>query len=118
RATAPTPAHEVFGRSADGTTIDAYVLSNQHGAQAKVITYGAILADLQIPDRDGHLAHIVREVTFSEANYKRGFPQAAMVAGRVANRIANARFMLDGRDYTLAANNGPHTLHGGIKGFG
>ncbi len=118
RAAAPTPVHEVFGRAADGTTIDAYVLSNQHGASAKVISYGAILADLQMPDREGKLAHVVRETTFSEANYRRGFPMAAMVAGRVANRIAYARFTLDGHDYTLAANNGPHTLHGGRKGFG
>src|SRR2546430_3129474 len=115
---APTPTHEVFGRSADGTTIDAYILSNQHGAIAKIITYGAILADLQIPGRDGKPVHLVREATFSETNYRRGFPQAAMVPGRVANRIANARFTLDGHDYTLPANNGPHTLHGGLKGFG
>lgn len=117
-AHAATPTHEIFGRAADGTVIDAYTLANAHGAKAKIITYGAILADLQIPDRDGKLVHVVREATFSEANYKRGFPQAAMVPGRVANRIANASFTLDGHDYKLAANNGPHTLHGGLKGFG
>jgi aldose 1-epimerase len=118
RVTAATPAREVFGRAADGTTIDAYTLTNQHGAKAKIITYGAILADLQIPDRTGKIAHVVRQMVFSEDNYQRGFPQAAMIAGRVANRIANARFTLDGRDYPLTANNGPHTLHGGVKGFG
>ena len=107
-----------FGRAADGTVIEVFTLKNQRGAVAKVINYGAILADLQMPDRDGKLAHVVREATFSEANYKRGFPQAAMVPGRVANRIANASFTLDGHDYKLAANNGAHTLHGGLKGFG
>ncbi len=118
RAAAPAVSTEVFGRAADGTVIDAFTLANKSGATAKIITYGAILADLQIPDRDGKLVHVVREATFSEQNYQRGFPQAAMIAGRVANRIANARFMLDGHDYALAANNGPHTLHGGRKGFG
>jgi aldose 1-epimerase len=118
RLVAATPTHEVFGRAADGTTIDAYTLTNAHGAKATIITYGAILADLQIPDRDGKLVPVVRPATFSEVSYKRGFPQAAMVAGRVANRIANASFTLDGHDYKLAANNGAHTLHGGLKGFG
>ena len=108
----------LFGRAADGTTIEAFTLTNQTGAIAKVITYGAILADLRVPDRDGKLASVVREVVFSEANYQRGFPQAGIIAGRVANRIANARFTLDGHDYQLVANNGPHTLHGGVKGFG
>lgn len=118
RAAEPAVQRAEFGRGADGTVIEAFTLTNKHGAIAKVITYGAILADLQIPDRDGKLAHVVREITFSEQNYQRGFPQAAMVAGRVANRIANARFTLDGHDYMLIANNGPHTLHGGRKGFG
>jgi aldose 1-epimerase len=107
-----------FGRAADGTVIEVFTLTNRAGATAKVITYGAIVADLRVPDREGKFAGVVKEVTFSEANYTRGFPQAAMVAGRVANRIANAKFTLDGHDYTLIANNGPHTLHGGRKGFG
>ena len=117
-AVVPAVSHELFGRAADGTTIDAYTLLNRHGATAKIITFGAILADLRIPDRDGKIAHVVRETVFSEENYQRGFPQAGMVAGRVANRIANARFTLDGHDYALVANQGAHTLHGGPKGFG
>ncbi len=118
RAAEPSVRSELFGRAADGTTIGAFTLTNRSGAIAKIITYGAILADLQIPDREGKLAHVVRETVFSEQNYQRGFPQAAMIAGRVANRIANAKFTLDGHDYTLVANQGPHTLHGGRKGFG
>src|SRR5882724_8909588 len=116
-AHAAAPTHEVFGRAADGTTIDAYTLSNSHGAKATIITYGAILADLQMPDGNGKLAHVVRQATFSEENYQRGFPQAAVVIGRVANRIANAKFTLDGHDHTLAANAAPHSIHGGPKGF-
>ncbi len=116
-AAAPTVAHELFGRAADGATIDAYTLTNKHQATAKIITYGAILADLAIPNDKGELAHVVRQATFSEENYKRGFPQAAAIIGRVANRIANASFTLDGHDYALAANAKPHTIHGGVKGF-
>ena len=118
RAGEPAVQRAPFGRAADGTTIEAFILTNKNGATAKVITFGAILADLRLPDRNGKLASVVREVVFSEADYQRGFPQAGIIAGRVANRIANARFTLDGHDYQLVANNGPHTLHGGLKGFG
>lgn len=117
-AAVPPVQHALFGRAADGTVIDVYTLTNSHGAVAKVITYGAILADLRMPDRDGQLASMVHETVFSEANYQREFPNAAIVVGRVANRIANARFTLDGHDYALAANNGAHSIHGGRKGFG
>ncbi len=118
RAAEPSVQRALFGRAGDGTTIDVLTLTNSRGASAKVITYGAILADLRVPDRDGKFAGVVHETVFSETNYARGFPQAAMIAGRVANRIANARFTLDGHDYTLIANNGRHSIHGGPKGFG
>lgn len=117
RAAEPSVRRAEFGRAADGTVIEAFTLTNQHGAVAKVITFGAILADLRVPDRDGRLAGVVREIAFSEENYARGFPQAAAVIGRVANRIAGARFTLDGRDYPLAPNNAPNHIHGGRKGF-
>jgi aldose 1-epimerase len=118
RAAEPMVQRAEFGRAADGTVIEVFTLANQRGATAKVITFGAILADLRVPDRDGKLAGVVREIAFSQENFSRGFPQGGMVAGRVANRIANARFTLDGHDYQLVANNGAHTLHGGLKGFG
>jgi len=107
-----------FGKLGDGTAIDAYTLKSKGGAEAKIITFGAIIADLRMPDREGNLASMVKTATFSEANLARNFPQAAMAVGRVANRIANASFTLDGKDYKLAANNGAHTLHGGRKGYG
>ncbi|MEO8314070.1 MAG: aldose epimerase family protein [Pseudomonadota bacterium] len=117
-ATAEMPTKAEFGRTADGTVIDVYTLTSKGGAEARIITFGAIIADLRVPDRDGHLASVIKTATFSEATLARNFPQAAMSVGRVANRIANASFTLDGHDYKLAANNGPHTLHGGRKGFG
>lgn len=117
RAAEPAVQRSEFGRAADGTTIDAFTLTNRQGAVAKVITYGAIVADLRVPDRAGKLAGVVREVVFSEAAYARGFPQSAAVMGRVGNRIAGATFTLDGKDYPLAANARPHHIHGGTRGF-
>ncbi len=117
RAAEPAVQRAEAGRLADGTVIESYTLTNKTGATAKVITFGAILADLRMPGRDGELASVVREFTFTEAAAKRPFLTAGMIVGRVANRIANAKFTLDGTEYKLAANTPPHTLHGGRKGF-
>jgi aldose 1-epimerase len=114
---APPVQRSVFGRMPDGTVIEAFTLTNRHGLVAKVITYGAILADLRVPDRNGELASVVRETVASEQGFQRGFPGAAAVFGRVANRIARARFTLDGREYQLEANISPHHIHGGRRNF-
>jgi aldose 1-epimerase len=107
----------VFGQMPDGTAVELFTLTNSRGATAKVITYGAILADLRMPDRDGRFISVVREITPTPENFQRGFPQAGAVMGRVTNRIANGRFTLDGRDYQLTKNANPHHIHGGAKGF-
>ena len=114
---APGVAPERFGTMPDGTVVEAYTLTNAHGSTAKILTYGAIIADLRVPDRAGNLASVVTPITPTPENFQRGFPQAAAVMGRVTNRIAHARFTLDGRDYKLAANAGAHHIHGGVKGF-
>lgn len=117
---APTPPpveKSIFGRTADGLEVEQYTLRNRHGAVAKIITFGAIVADLKIPDREGKLASVVREITPSEQGFQRGFPNAAAVFGRVANRIANAKFTLDGHEYQVTKNAGAHQLHGGAKNF-
>src|SRR5256885_463109 len=100
----------VFGRMPDGTAIEAYTLTNRHGLIAKVITYGAILADLRVPDQNGRMASVVHPVTASEQGFQRGFAEAAAIQGRVANRIKAGRFTLDGRTYQLATNAGPHHI--------
>jgi aldose 1-epimerase len=118
-APAPKPGVErgIFGRMADGTVVDLFTLTNERGAVAKVITFGAILADLRMPDRDGQLAGVVREIVPSEPGFQRGFASSAAVFGRVANRIARARFTLDGREYHVTRNAGAHHIHGGTKNF-
>ena len=83
---------------------------------AKVMTYGAILTELHVPDRDGKPGDVVLGFDTLEG-YLAGHPYFGATVGRVANRIARGKFTLDGKDYTLAVNNGPNTLHGGLKGF-
>lgn len=105
-----------YGKLRDGTAVDLYTLTNAHGVVARVITYGGILTEWHVPGRDGKMADVVLGCPDLKT-YEAGHPFFGAIAGRVANRIANARFTLDGHDYRLAANSGAHALHGGRKGF-
>jgi len=104
-----------FGKTPDGTPVDLHVLSNGR-ITARVMTFGAILTGLDVPGRDGKTADVVLGFDTLEG-YLAGHPYFGSTVGRVANRVGGAKFHLDGQDYTLAANNGPNTLHGGLKGF-
>ena len=104
-----------FGKTPDGTPVDLYVLTNGK-VTAKVMTYGAILTELIVPDRHGKPADVV--LGFDNlAGYLAGHPYFGATTGRVANRIAKGQFTLDGKEYKLAVNNGPNSLHGGLKAF-
>ena len=107
----------IFGRTAEGTVVEQFVLTNDRGATAKIITFGAIVADLRMPDRGGRLVGVVREIVPSEQGFARGFASSAAVFGRVANRIAGGKFTLDERDFQVTRNAGAHQLHGGAKNF-
>ena len=113
----PGVTRAVFGQTPEGVEVEAFTLTNRHGLTAKIITMGAILADLQVPDRAGKFASVINPAIATPANFQRGFPQSGAVFGRVANRIAGAKFTLDGREHTLAANNKPNHIHGGLKNF-
>jgi aldose 1-epimerase len=111
-----------FG-STDGKAVDRYTLSNG-SVTAKIITYGGILQELWAPDRRGHLTNItLGYADLAGYTTPRGDPPTAnpsyfgAIIGRYGNRIGAAKFMLDGNQYTLDANNGPNSLHGGVKGF-
>ena len=105
-----------WGKSQDGHFVKLYTLSNSHGVTAKVTSYGAILTELWTPDRNGAPGNIV--LGFDSVNqYEMGSPYFGATVGRVGNRIAKGKFTLDGKDYSLAVNNGPNHLHGGLKGF-
>ena len=104
-----------FGKTADGTPVERYTLTNGK-ITAKVMTYGGILTDLIVPDRDGKPSDVVLGFDTLEG-YTKGHPFFGATVGRYANRIAGGKFTLDGKDYKLAVNNGPNSLHGGTKGF-
>ena len=107
---------EAFGRLADGTAVDIYTLTNKAGLEARITTSGAILVSLRLPDRTGAFADV--NLGFDGlAGYLGTHPYFGAIIGRYGNRIAKARFTLDGVDYALPPNNNGNTLHGGIKGF-
>ena len=100
----------------DGKTVKLFTLTNRKGTIVKVTNYGLIITDIQTADRSGKLGHIVLGFDTLD-QYLKGHPFFGAIAGRVANRIAKGKFSLDGQDYTLAINNGPNHLHGGMNGF-
>lgn len=104
-----------FGKTPDGTAVERYTLTNGR-VTAKVLTYGGIVSELHVPDRDGKPGDVVLGFDTLDG-YLKGHPYFGATVGRFANRIAGGKFSLDGKDYTLAVNNGPNTLHGGLKGF-
>src|SRR5262249_21479073 len=105
-----------FGSLADGTAVEAFTLRNAHGVEVRAITYGAIITSLRVPDRAGHVDDVVLGHD-DLASYVAKPAYFGAVVGRYGNRIAKGRFTLDGRTYTLATNNGPNHLHGGVRGF-
>ena len=105
-----------FGKLPDGTEIEQYTLRNAKGAVAKVITYGATLTELWMPDKSGKNADIVLGFNQLEG-YVGDHPYFGATVGRYANRIAKGQFPLNGKQYGLFINNGPNALHGGKVGF-
>lgn len=107
---------ETFGKTPDGRKVELYTLTNANGLKAGIMTYGAIVLSLEVPDRNGKLADITLGFdTLDE--YLKGHPYFGAIVGRYGNRIGKGKFTLNGIEYQLATNNGPNHLHGGIKGF-
>ena len=115
-AAAPAVTSTPFGATADGRTVSLYTLTNAHGIQIKLTNYGGIITSLRTPDRAGRLDDIVLGYD-SLAGYLRNSPYFGAIVGRYGNRIARGLFTLDGTTYHLAVNNGPNSLHGGLRGF-
>ncbi len=105
-----------FGKTSDGSSVDLFTLTNGQGNIVQLTNYGAILVSVQVPDRDGKRANV--NLGFDNLKgYLDGHPYFGATVGRYANRIAKGKFSLAGKDYTLAVNNGPNHLHGGLVGF-
>jgi aldose 1-epimerase len=105
-----------FGKTADGTEVKLYTLTNARGMQVKITNYGGIVVALKAPDRNGMLGDVVLGYDHLE-DYIKATPYFGSLIGRYGNRIAKGKFTLDGAEYTLATNNAPNHLHGGVKGF-
>ncbi len=108
---------EPYGKTPDGVAVNLYTLTNANGLKVKIITYGATIIDMEVPDRNGKLENINLFRDSLEDYMKKDTPYFGCTVGRYANRIAKGKFTLDGRQYTLATNDGENALHGGLKGF-
>lgn len=107
---------EDFGYLADGRRVEIYTLRNTRGSEARVMTFGGTLVSLRVQDRHGECADVIYGHD-TLAEYERHRVFFGSTIGRFGNRIAKGRFALDGREYTLATNNGENHLHGGDVGF-
>ena len=115
-ATTASVSRAPFGAAPDGKAVDVITLTNAHGIEVRAITYGGIITSFKAPDRAGKLDDIV--LGFDDMRgYVASSPYFGAIVGRYGNRIANGRFVLDGATYSLAINNAPNHLHGGIKAF-
>ena len=106
---------EAFGKLADGTPVEAVLLSNTHGMKVRVLAWGAALQELVVPGRKGATDVILGYDDMT--GYLKASNYFGATVGRYANRIAKGRFTLDGKVYELATNDGPNALHGGARGF-
>lgn len=108
--------HEIFGVLPDGEKVVAVTLANARGTRARILTYGASIQAMIVPDRAGRFVDVaLGHATLDE--YLDSPQYFGATVGRVANRIAGGRFTLDGREYQIRANDGPNALHGGLDGF-
>jgi aldose 1-epimerase len=105
-----------FGTTLMGEPVTLYTLRNRQGAEAKIASYGGIVTSLKMPDRDGNYGDVVLGYD-NLVGYLTNSPYFGCLVGRYGNRIANGKFTLDGVEYTLATNDYPNALHGGVRGF-
>ncbi len=107
---------EVIGQTPDGTKVEQFTLTNAGGLEVKVLSYGAMLTSVKVPDREGKLDSVTLYLD-PPSDYLTRRSVLGTVVGRYANRIAGARFTLDGVQYALSANAGENHIHGGRNGF-
>lgn len=115
RAATPSVSERPFG-AVEGQAVQLYTLRNAAGAEATITNYGGIVVSLLVPDRSGKPVDVVLGYDNVDA-YVKNNPYFGALIGRYGNRIAKAKFDLNGKTYQLAVNNGVNTLHGGGKGF-
>lgn len=114
--TGPFLTQTPFGAAPDGTAIDLVTLRNSAGMEVRLMTYGAIVVSLRVPDRDGQVDDVVLGFDTAEEYFTQS-PYFGAIVGRYANRIANAQFTLGGETFNLTVNDGVNHLHGGTQGW-
>ncbi len=106
-----------FKKVIDNKKTDLFILTNSNGCELTVTNYGAKIVSLMVLDKEGTLVDVVTGHDSIDTYLTSAEPYFGAVCGRTANRIANGKFELQGETYSLAINNGPNSLHGGVKGF-
>jgi aldose 1-epimerase len=112
----PGITKQPFG-TVDGQSVDLYTLTNARGMEVKIMTYGGIIQSIKVPDWSGQMANVALGFSTLDDYVTKNSPYFGAIIGRYANRIAKGMFTLDGVTYQLPVNNGPNSLHGGLKGF-
>ncbi len=105
-----------FGKNQFGEKVDLFTLTNGNGIRVRIMNHGGTIVSLETPDRNGQLADIVLGHD-TAAEYVQATPYFGCAVGRFANRIKGGKFTLAGKEFSLAVNNGPNALHGGLRGF-
>ncbi len=110
-----------FGKTNDGQQVDLFTLTNDNQVTVKITSYGSIITSIETPDSKGEIVNIAcgfdQLENYLSAEYLGSYPYFGCICGRVCNRIAEGKFTLEGKNYSLAVNNGPNHLHGGLVGF-
>src|SRR6266516_7366029 len=113
---APTITSVPFG-TANGQAVSLYTLTNSNGMVVKIMTYGGIIQDVEVPDKSHRFDNVTLGFPTLADYVSSNSPYFGALIGRYGNRIAGGKFTLDGVTYQLPLNNGPNSLHGGFNGF-
>lgn len=106
-----------FQKTVQGKETDLFILSNNNGAEVAVTNYGGAILAIMVPDKNGNLGNVIQGHDTIDKVINCPEPFLSTLIGRYGNRICKGKFSLDGKEYTLAINNGPNSLHGGPTGF-
>ncbi len=106
-----------FQKTVQGKETDLFILSNNNGAEVAVTNYGGAILAIMVPDKNGNLGNVIQGHDTIDKVINSPEPFLSTLIGRYGNRICKGKFSLDGKEYTLAINNGPNSLHGGPTGF-
>ena len=106
-----------FQKTEDGKQTDLFIIKNENGVEIAVTNYGGAVLAIMAPDKNGKFANVIQGHDSIDHVINSHEPFLSTLIGRYGNRIANGKFLLDGKEYSLTINNGPNSLHGGPTGF-